>query len=622
MCWLRVFAFGVLAALSHSIYAAETILNFHSDIVINKDASLDVTETITVNTEGKEIKRGIYRDFPTHYKDTLGTNYEVEFTLKNAMRDGQYESYHVEMLSNGIRIYLGKKDVYLAPGQYTYQIYYHVTRELGFFGHYDELYWNVTGNDSVFPIEKASATVHLPGSFKKEQLQWSAYNGYQDEKTHNYKVEINKKDNKSIKFILEKYLEYRQGFTISVGWPKGYVLEPSWRDKIELLFRNNPRLIVMSISLLVVTSYYLLVWLFLTIRSQRDKKIVIPHYDVLASISPAVMRYIYKKGYDKKVFSSAMMSLIVKNQISVSSSDGPLSNDAPSTDEVIIKNKWSNESKKFIEETEWSNEHKKILNRGKVYNDHKNYFESNFHNRYFYNNEMLSILGSALSWLGVAFIVFPVFDSRFVFMALAGFFVVTGIAIKSGQTPQDGKVNTPLIIFGFFLAFAPILFFLKISLVIIIYIASLALLNFYFKKLIPIYTKEGQKIINYALGIQEYLTVAEKQYLEVEDVPQSLPDYFEKLLPYAMALDLEEAWSNKVDKLVPKLSIDLADAQTSNTHSYVGLQHAHNHMAFVGDASTTAAASATIAGAGSATGSHSGSGGSHSGGGGGGGGGW
>ncbi|MDP7522492.1 MAG: DUF2207 domain-containing protein, partial [Arenicellales bacterium] len=52
--------------------AVETILSFHSDIKVEPSSDLIVTETIQVRAEGKKIKRGIYRDFPTRYRDNKG----------------------------------------------------------------------------------------------------------------------------------------------------------------------------------------------------------------------------------------------------------------------------------------------------------------------------------------------------------------------------------------------------------------------------------------------------------------------------------------------------------------------------------------------------------------------
>ena len=57
--------------IASSLYASqqEIIYSYHSDITINKDASMMVTETIKVRALGINIRRGIYRDFPTTYKD-------------------------------------------------------------------------------------------------------------------------------------------------------------------------------------------------------------------------------------------------------------------------------------------------------------------------------------------------------------------------------------------------------------------------------------------------------------------------------------------------------------------------------------------------------------------------
>ena len=57
-----------LAILSPAT-ADERILSYDSDLTVRSDGSLDVVETIRVRAEGSSIRRGIYRDFPTRYKD-------------------------------------------------------------------------------------------------------------------------------------------------------------------------------------------------------------------------------------------------------------------------------------------------------------------------------------------------------------------------------------------------------------------------------------------------------------------------------------------------------------------------------------------------------------------------
>jgi hypothetical protein len=69
-----------LLALFVSVAAAEEkVLSFHSDIRIAADGWLTVTETIDINVEGNQIKRGILRDFPTDYRDRFGRKVSVPF---------------------------------------------------------------------------------------------------------------------------------------------------------------------------------------------------------------------------------------------------------------------------------------------------------------------------------------------------------------------------------------------------------------------------------------------------------------------------------------------------------------------------------------------------------------
>ncbi|HSR55973.1 MAG TPA: DUF2207 domain-containing protein, partial [Alphaproteobacteria bacterium] len=57
--------------------ARERIISFDSDITVHEDASMTVRETITVISERRDIRRGIFRDFPTRYRTARGTRVKV-----------------------------------------------------------------------------------------------------------------------------------------------------------------------------------------------------------------------------------------------------------------------------------------------------------------------------------------------------------------------------------------------------------------------------------------------------------------------------------------------------------------------------------------------------------------
>ena len=62
----------------------ERILSFDSRITLNSDASMRVTETIRVRSTGEQIRRGIFRDFPTTYTDRAGHRYTVDSTFRRS----------------------------------------------------------------------------------------------------------------------------------------------------------------------------------------------------------------------------------------------------------------------------------------------------------------------------------------------------------------------------------------------------------------------------------------------------------------------------------------------------------------------------------------------------------
>src|SRR5208282_3266511 len=130
---LLVLCVSVLAFPSHSRAQTERILDFHSDITLQDDSSLQVTETITVVAAGGLIRHGIFREFPTRYSSPYNNRYVVGFQMLSATRDSREETFRVENYSNGVRIYLGDPNFTVPPGRHVYTLTYTTNRQLGFF---------------------------------------------------------------------------------------------------------------------------------------------------------------------------------------------------------------------------------------------------------------------------------------------------------------------------------------------------------------------------------------------------------------------------------------------------------------------------------------------------------
>ncbi|HST37497.1 MAG TPA: DUF2207 domain-containing protein, partial [Allosphingosinicella sp.] len=207
----------------------ERIISYLSDVIIARDGSFEVTETIRVNAEGNRIQRGIYRDFPTRYNNN-GRRVRVGFEVRGVERDGQAERWRTENVGNGVRIWIGDENVMLPRGQHSYVIRFHTTRQLGFFEGYDEIYWNVTGNGWLFPIDMAEARIHLPSA--RPFGQRSIYTGPAGS-TDSYGEVVSERPGE-IHFRTTRALGPEEGFTIAVAFPKGVVDPPPPRSTSSL----------------------------------------------------------------------------------------------------------------------------------------------------------------------------------------------------------------------------------------------------------------------------------------------------------------------------------------------------------------------------------------------------
>jgi len=242
---------GTLAAKD-----GERITNFQGDIEVHQDGRITVTEKITVICRGEQIKRGIFRDFPTTYRDRWGNTVRVGFQPLRVERDGSPDSYHLEEIDNGQRLYIGRKDVFLKPGTYTYTITYESSGQVGFFKDFDELYWNATGNRWNFVIERAEAGVELPAG--AEVLDTAAYTGRVGDKGQDFTTALNERGRAA--FRTTRPLMPGEGLTIAVAWPKGVVNEPSRLERGLSIWRQNRVVACGAIGLLALAGYYIVVW--------------------------------------------------------------------------------------------------------------------------------------------------------------------------------------------------------------------------------------------------------------------------------------------------------------------------------------------------------------------------
>jgi uncharacterized membrane protein YgcG len=493
----------LLLLLSVEAVADERILEFHSDILVMPDGWIDVTETIKVRAEGNRIRRGIYRDFPTEYRDKYGNDVIVGFDILSVLRNNSPEDFHTQGIRDGIRTYFGNSDRYINSGEHTYTFRYRASRMLGFFENHDELYWNVTGVNWEFPIDNASATVSFGFDVSAGDLTAEAYTGAFGYTNRDYTSRID--GSGRVEVETTKVLPALNGLTIVVTWPKGFVSEPSDLDRIGWLLSDNANLLIALVGYALLLVYYIPVWRHF--GKDPDEGVLVTRYEPPKGFSPASLRYIRQMYYDDKVMTAAVVNLGVKGYLRIDveeGSDGFLGIGAEEDKYLLVKTDpglgappmaageqelydalFKGRKSILLDQ----DNHEKL---GDAKSEHRQSLAKDYKQHYFKYNGLLNVPAVLL-------------------------LVVTAV-ISLGAGPSPWSILT---------------------------IGLMVVTTITFAVIMKRPTLRGRKLLDEIIGFKDYLEVAEKYEMELRNPPEKTPQLFEKYLPFALALGVDQSWAEK-----------------------------------------------------------------------------
>jgi hypothetical protein len=553
----------ILAAGLMPAQAAEEILLFDSDIRIGEDGVLNVTETIKVQAEGQQIRRGIYRDFPIRFEDADGRVHRNSFKLISVTRDGEPDGHRIERASSAVRIYIGKEDVLIPDGEHTYRITYHTDRQIRQFDTHDELYWNVTGTEWLFPIRQARAEVTLPGDATAQDTTY--FTGAYGSKARHARAEIIDGGHRVL-FETTQPLGAREGLTIAVQFPKGAISAPSSLRQFGWFLRDHADAVLSVGGLLIVLGYYLWAWF----RVGRDpaKGITVPRWNLPDGVSPALANYIWNKGLEKNGFpaiSAAAVSLAVKGFVTLDRSGSDLeirqtdkaatSAQLP-TGEAALLRVLANAGGQLQVSKANGTRIKSLASR------FRSAMETEHRQVYYKHNIPYIVVGVGLSILtALAVVIWGGLSDDTLAILIPGLFVggmATASAVgigKRARTGLTGKLQLIVLVFiaGVIITNSGILTgsqFLSDATppVSLMALATLLMVNILFFFLMGAPTPLGRRRMDEIEGLRTYLKVAEQERMNMAGAPQMSPQHYETLLPYAVALGVEKPWSKSFQK--------------------------------------------------------------------------
>ena len=635
--------FLVLLAAVPAAAQTERIRSFDSRITVNPDGSMQVVETIAVESAGVDIVHGIYRDFPTRYSDRAGNHYSVLFDVVSVRRDGNSEPYHTEDLSNGVRVYFGSSSYDLPPGNHTYQFAYRTNRQLGFFRDHDELYWNVTGNAWKFPIEMATATVLLPPNVRSQTTDLSGYSGYQGDKGQAYKAQ----DEDGNPTFRAGNLAPQQGLTIALNWPKGLIAEPTAEQKRAWFIADNKSTFVGVAGVILVLLYYVMIWSML--GKDPAHGTIVPLYEPPDNMSPGAMRFLERMGGDEKGFTAAIMGLAAKGYLTIeqdesktyklvrrknaTDKDSSLSGDEKS----LARTLFEDGSPLVLE----NKNHEVLLRarKGLETNLHASIETTSFrtNGRYLWPGIVLSLLTTVImvSLSGGSRLPVALFMSVWLTGWSFGVYALVSSVIRAWKSVRtEGVLGAGQA--GFLTLFTlPFVAGECLGLGMLIWACGVATagliagaigVNVLFHHLLKAPTLVGRALMDRVEGFKMFLTAVDSDRLQTIARPDKTPQLFERFLPYAFALGVEHAWAQQFSQVLAQAATaGGSGGGVSYSPSWYSGAALASFSATDFTSSFSSSFSSAISSSSTAPGSSSGSGGGGSsggGGGGGGGGGW
>ncbi|MCD6400279.1 DUF2207 domain-containing protein, partial [candidate division WOR-3 bacterium] len=473
------------------------IKDFNSLMNLHKDGSLTITENITVDFR-QERHHGIFRDIPIDLGGRFG-NFELGFRINDIKMDG--EKIRVRKLYRRVygrkylRLKIGNPNFYIS-GVHKYEIKYNVLLAARYFRNYDELYWNITGDEWEAAIDSVHGILTLYKELKLNPSDVKFYTGRRGEKGKNGSVSISKRGVE----IISGNVYPGSGVTIDIKLPKGFLTKPSGAFLLFLRLKNNfPYFIAFLFFIFMFVRWW---------NSGKEFRVgpVATQYEPIKELTSAEQGIILDERADNKDLVSLLFDLATKGYLKIEEIETKVLFFLKNKDYKITITKMDTSNLKKHEADflnglmKFGNEFKLSELKGEFYPTVKKVKSSLYSiltkNGYFYGNPE-----------GV----------RAGYISFGIFFFVGG---------------------GFLFMFSP-----KWAITLII----MGIILVIFSRGMPKRTPKGIRALRKILGFREFLMRVEQPKLKL--MLEENPTLFFDFLPYALALGVVDKWAERFEGL-------------------------------------------------------------------------
>jgi hypothetical protein len=486
---------------------------FDAEVELGADGTLSVMERITVTFSTPH--HGIEREIPVSYRvPSTGASTTIGFRLGEVLLDGDAVPLLARRRGRYQYLRIGDADRTIT-GTHTYSIAYDVDRVILFHEDYLQLYWNVTGNEWRIPIIRATASVRLPASVDPESVSTSSYAGYIGSSARGAAASI---DSTGRWTFEAGPFNPGEGLTIDLAVPREVlpISPPSLGERL-LWFLDANKAAALPILVLVGM---LVLWF----RIGRDprKRVIAPAFAPPRGMHPGEVGVLIDDRIDLRDVSAMVVGLAVKGYLRIEE----VREDDPA---VVDESRGSRGRStpldyRFVRRrhpaTELSEVEETILDA--IFEDEGDErtlssLESNFYKH------------------------LPTVKSR-----LYGGLIDAGYYANNPERVRAfyRSLGLMAIVAGMGIAVAFRSLYLGTA------VAMSGLIVLAFSPIMPRKTRTGVRALEEVLGLARYIRLAEVDRIEFHDAPEKNPQLFERLLPYAMALNLTRIWTAQFEGLL------------------------------------------------------------------------
>lgn len=503
----------------------DRILHMHVEIRVTRRRAIQIYENIliynadptSVSGFANEIRYGLIRYIPVRFKLGPRLNRATPIAISEIRRNGKKENWALYETGNAAKIMIGSSSRYLDEGFHHYELRYEIDNALSHNEKFDEIYWNITGQNWTMPIGTVSSKVFLPAS----PLSYRLYSGKQGDTTTG-SASILKLSDTVIYIQQNNPVLPGNGITTAVSFKSGLIDSPKLFDKLKFIFIANKYVFVLPLA--AVLLFLLGLWAWLLKGREKTSDVIYPLFEPPLGFAPAELGFIAQQGHHIRHTIASLADLALKGQIIIRVNKEP--GLFPSTIYHIIPNE--SDTSQGIEYSQFLNEtgipRESVIKKGeysenlarfdssiKNFNSHKYLEKENSNPMWIKLNHKMLIPGNVILFIG--------------FLLSFWWFVKEPLPNPWGVLYAGAGMFTGLIIQGIWY------------------------------KLMPNYGKSGKQLLQKIEGFRLYLTMAEENEMNLMNVPEKSPDLYYRYLPYAIALNCELEWSERFKDILSKTII-------------------------------------------------------------------